>query len=287
MYYQEFEPSPAFSQHVECFWELELSPEETNKPYEVLAPDCTFDIVFCDQPLSLFFVHKNGKEKIPAGAIFIGQKTSGIYFCITRPQKVFGIRFKPFAFAHLFSVSPDQLTNKAIPLDKLFPIQESARLLIKSTIKEKEQQTKIVYAEKLILALFDDLLYIDQTFRAQLNYILARKGMLKIQDLFTTFDVSKVTLHKHFLEKMGLSPKQVSRIWRLNHFLQLQQEACHQNFTHLALEAGYYDQAHSIREFKAFFNHCPSRLFQQNSQLLKISQDIITRRFSNVYDPRV
>ena len=70
-------------------------------------------------------------------------------------------------------------------------------------------------------------------------------------------------------------------------FLQLQQQASHQNFTHLALEAGYYDQAHSIREFKAFFNHCPSHLFQQNSQLLKISQDIITRRFSNAYDPRV
>ena len=136
------------------------------------------------------------------------------------------------------------------------------------------------------MSLFDDLSYIDQQFRDQINFILDRKGVLKVQELFAEFQVSKVTLHKHFLRKMGLSPKQVSRIWRLNYFLQLQRNTQNRKLTELALEAGYYDQAHFIREFHRFFPYSPNRILQSNSQLLQISQGIIDRRFSNLYDPR-
>lgn len=286
MEYHEFQPKASFSQHIECFWKLTLLPEEVNQQYELLAPDCSFDIIFCEGLMQFQLVHSTEKINLPAGAVFVGQKTSGTYFSITEPQEIFGIRFKPFAFAHLFPIPPNQLTDKALPLNQVFSLDKVGRSLVQSILKTKEVEAKIVLAEQFTLTLFDELFYIDQTFRAQLNYIMNRKGILKIQDLFTEFGVSKVTLHKHFLAKMGLTPKQVSRIWRFNHFLQLQQTS-QRNLTALALEAGYYDQAHFIREFKAFFRLCPRHVFQNESQLLKISQGIIDRRFSNAYDPRV
>ncbi len=287
MDYSEFQPKASFSRHIECFWRLTLQPKEVNQQYELLAPDCSFDIIFSEDPVQFLSVHSVEKQNLPAGAVFVGQKTSGTYFSITQPQEIFGIRFKPFAFAHLFPIPPNQLTNKVLPLERVFSLNKVGRGLIQSILKARDNQAKITLAEQLILTLFDELFYIDQTFRAQLNYIMNRKGILKIQDLFTEFGVSKVTLHKHFLAKMGLTPKQVSRIWRFNHFLQLQQQANQKNLTTLALEAGYYDQAHFIHEFKVFFRHCPRHIFQKESQLLRISQGIIDRRFSNVYDPRM
>ncbi|MBX2874740.1 MAG: helix-turn-helix transcriptional regulator [Saprospiraceae bacterium] len=285
MRYQEQAAQAHFSRHIECFWELDLHPDEAQSPCELLVPDCTFDLIFCSTPIRFSLVGQSCTERMSIGANFIGQKTTGLYLCPEEPQRIFGVRFKPFALAHLFPIPPQQLTDKVLPLQQLFQIRTKEKTLIEDILSHDNLDEKVRCAECLVLSLFDELNYLDQQFREQLNYILERKGILKIQDLFGAFGVSKVTLHKHFLNKMGLSPKQVSRIWRLNYFLQLQRNTNKSKLTDLALKAGYYDQAHFIREFNRFFPYSPHRLLQSKSQLLQISQEIIDRRFSNLYDP--
>ena len=173
-----------------------------------------------------------------------------------------------------------------MPLDKLFVLGLKEKQLIKTILSSPTTAILLNQCDQLVDCLIGHQLYLDQTFRAQLNFILERKGVVKIGELFQTFGISKVTLRKHFLDKMGIAPKQVSRIWRLNHFLELQKQYPQDSLTQLAVGAGYYDQAHFIREFKYFFNQRPLSYFREGSRLLAISQDIISRRFSNQYDPR-
>ena len=285
MVYREALPHPILTQHVECFWELTILPQAANRHYEVMAPDCTFDIIFSPLPFTLEFTNKRLSTKINAGAAFLGQKTSSIRFSVKQPQRIFGVRFKPFAFAHLFSIPPTKMNNTALPLARLFDLKGEDCLLIKKLLRERSFGKKTEDGEKLVLRLLRDNLHVDQLFRAQLNYILDRRGQVEIRKLFSEFGISKVTLHKHFVQKMGLSPKAVSRIWRLNYFLDLKKQSSTDNLTQLALESGYYDQAHFIREFKSFFPDSPRQFFKQRSALLSISQDIISKRFSNRYDP--
>ena len=285
MYYREILPNPILSQHIECFWELEILPLEAKRKHEVMAPDCTFDIIFSTSPILLEFTNLGYYAKMNAGGAFVGQKTTGIKFSIKTPQTVVGIRFKPFAFAKFFPISPQSLTNRTIPIEQFFPLKQEDRAIINKILSPIHFDEKVKCFEALILRFLKEKLEVDQLFRAQLNYILERKGLLEIKELFSTFGISKVTLRKHFLEKMGISPKVVSRIWRLNHFLELQGQTQDSSLTQLALESGYYDQAHFIREFKNFFEASPRHFFRQESQLLNISQQIIAKRFSNQYDP--
>lgn len=285
MIYREVLPDPILTHHVECFWELTILPQATNCKYEVMAPDCTFDIIFSPFPLNTSFANSNFNTKINAGGAFVGQKTSGIRFSVKQAQRIIGIRFKPFAFAKLLPIAAQAITNKTLPLGKLFDLREEDRVLINTILGQKDFEQNAQLCEKLVLRILKEDLQVDQLFRAQLNYILNRKGLLEIRELFSAFDISKVTLHKHFIEKMGLSPKVVSRIWRLNYFLELKKQSHLNSLTRLALESGYYDQAHFIREFKSFFNDSPKQFFKQESQLLSISQDIISNRFSHRYDP--
>ena len=284
MIYREKLPRPLLSQHIECIWELDILPEEANRRYEVMAPDCTFDIIFSKYPLNLEFTNQKLSVKMNAGGAFVGQKTCSVKFSVKRPQTVVGIRFKPFAFANLVAFSP-QINNKTLPLKQLFDLKKEEQILIQNILGSAPFDQKVQYCEKLVLQILGDNLDVDQMFRAQLNYILDRKGLIEVRELFSEFGISKVTLRKHFLEKMGLSPKIVSRIWRLNHFLELKRASDCDSLTYLALESGYYDQAHFIREFKSFFHDSPKRFFKQESKLLSISQDIIANRFSNHYDP--
>lgn len=286
MFYREVQPDAQFSQHVECLWELKLSPDEIENQCELWSPDCTFEMVFTTHTLYLHFSGKAGLTKVAPGGSFLGQKTTGARFCTAVPLTLFGIRFKPFAFAHLLPSKLCQLNDQSIPIDTLFDLSKKERAAIQRILSGKDVAEKTQAAEVLMRGFFGQSCTVDPVLRAQLNYILDRKGLVQIKDIFREFNISKVTLHAQFLRNIGLTPKKVSRIWRLNYFLQLQKELPHYNLTQLCLEAGYYDQAHFIKEFKGFFHFCPQQFFRKESNLLRISQEIIGRRFTNQYDPR-
>jgi methylphosphotriester-DNA--protein-cysteine methyltransferase len=114
-----------------------------------------------------------------------------------------------------------------------------------------------------------------------------RHGNLKISEILEEFSTSKVTLRKHFINKVGLTPKKVSQIWRMNRVLQLKEDYPSLNLTALCLDAGFYDQAHFIKDFRLSFGLAPKKLFSQNSNLIKIANLNISKRFSNQYDPRI
>ena len=140
-------------------------------------------------------------------------------------------------------------------------------------------------SEQLMLNISKDNLIVDPMLRDQVNYILERKGILRVNEMYSEFGISKVGLRNNFINKIGLTPKKVSQIWRLNYFLYLQQNTSCQNLTQLGLDAGFYDQAHFIKEFKSFFHCSPLHFFKNEHHLLKISQETISKRLFNVYDP--
>lgn len=285
MNYAEFKPSPHLSRHVECFWQLEFTPAEASRPLEILCPDCSFDMLFASDVFALQFRGTGQREIVKTGAALVGQKTNSVHLRVNRPSCLFGIRLKPFALAGLLPVPLFQLTDRLIPLTELFAFTHSQAAMLRDLVTARSIENRLVLAERLSVDLLHSDLKVDELLRAQCNYIMDRKGNLAVGDLLKEFGVSKVTLHRHFLDKLGLPAKKVSRIWRLNYFLQLKKDTTEENFTQLCLEAGYYDQAHFIRDFRSFFRIAPGQAFREPSQLIRISQAVIDRRFGNHYDP--
>ncbi|MEM8891695.1 MAG: helix-turn-helix domain-containing protein [Bacteroidota bacterium] len=286
MHYKEIQVPDHFSRHVEIYWEMHIQAGELNLLNDLLLPDCTFNIIFSDQDLYLKSAYEKSWKCMPAGVHFLGLRNTPLSFRIKKSVKVFGIRFKPFAFARIFQIPIHKLTDQFFPLDELFQLKNSQQQFIRNILKKWETELQCKEANQLLESILEDSLSIDQNLRAQLNYILDRKGVLRVQDLFTEFGVSKVTLHKHFVNKVGLSPKKVSRIWRMNYFLQLKNTSTDENLTSLCLECGFYDQAHFIKEFKSMLGSAPREFLGQKSELLEISRFAIQQRFNNQYDPR-
>ncbi|MCB0653976.1 MAG: AraC family transcriptional regulator [Saprospiraceae bacterium] len=285
MLYVEYLPKSTLSRHVECFWELDFAPDDLRGQFEMLSPDCTYDIIFSTENLSFRPINASTWQKIPTGAAFMGQRTSSIQYKVTRPVKIFGIRFKPFAFWNLIPFPLYKLNDKAFSLTDIFEITPLCNQLIKRILSGSEVQAKMELSEQLMLNISKDNLIVDPMLRDQVNYILERKGILRVNEMYSEFGISKVGLRNNFINKIGLTPKKVSQIWRLNYFLYLQQNTSCQNLTQLGLDAGFYDQAHFIKEFKSFFHCSPLHFFKNEHHLLKISQETISKRLFNVYDP--
>lgn len=54
------------------------------------------------------------------------------------------------------------------------------------------------------------------------------------------------------LERTGLTPKHLARILRFRHAAQRARPARRADWATIALDCGYYDQAHLINEFREF-----------------------------------
>jgi len=66
-----------------------------------------------------------------------------------------------------------------------------------------------------------------------------------------------------FRETIGVSPKTFAKLGRFHRALRAAREADRANWSSIAAEAGDYDQAHLIAEFRAFTGVTPRRFLDE------------------------
>jgi AraC-like DNA-binding protein len=85
-------------------------------------------------------------------------------------------------------------------------------------------------------------------------------GKIRMRALAQQLGVSQDALEKHFRRVVGASPKQFATIVRVRQTVDLSRQS--PSLTALALDAGYYDQSHFIRDFRAITGEAPGHFFQ-------------------------
>lgn len=285
MEYSETLPDNILSNHIESYWQIK-SNNLGNEGLELLLPTCTFNIIFSNKAcLVKSKVSKDWKIQ-SKGATFFGQTNNSVVIKSKDPIHLYGIRFKPFAFSKISHQPAYILNDDFVSLDNLYPLAKKMENRIREIVSRIGKHEIYYLIDELMFDFFKDELSVDEKLRAQLNFIMDRRGSIKINEVFRTFGISKVTLRKHFINKVGLTPKKVSQIWRMNYMLQLKSEKPKRKLTSLCLQAGFYDQAHFIKDFKQLFHLPPAKFFSEKSQIIELAQHNISRRFSNQYDPK-
>lgn len=155
------------------------------------------------------------------------------------------------------------------PLHELF--RESVSLdnfMLRSELLSLEEQLaeapgnpqRIARLEQFLVARMTNI-EPDQLVLTALALIHKSKGNIRIKDLAQQLHTSPSPLEKRFRAAVGASPKKFASIVRLKHVLQ--QYPAAGSLTELGYEAGFYDQAHFIKEFKAFTGDTPEDFFRK------------------------
>jgi len=95
---------------------------------------------------------------------------------------------------------------------------------------------------------------------AAIRAIAAAAGAIRVRTLAQDLGISQDALEKHFRRIVGATPKQFATIVRLRQAVDLSRQS--PSLTTLALDAGYYDQSHFIRDFRAITGEAPGHFFQ-------------------------
>jgi AraC-like DNA-binding protein len=94
-----------------------------------------------------------------------------------------------------------------------------------------------------------------------LKTLQASRGARSIGALSRDLSCSRKTLIQRFHAQIGLSPKAVANILRFAHAVERIRAADEESWADLAVDCGYYDQAHFNRDFRRFSGRTP-REFQ-------------------------
>lgn len=84
---------------------------------------------------------------------------------------------------------------------------------------------------------------------------------IKVAQLAKQLGWSSRYLRKIAQKHLGMSPKMVQKIGRLQHSLAIKMQNTPITYSHLAIEAGYYDQSHMIADYQTLLGHSPGILF--------------------------
>lgn len=285
--YIELPPPAWLSNSVEVFWCRKLS-------HRVLfLPQGVFDLIIHNQPLNYSAVNKQDTfSSVPAGISLLGQQVNAYNLDSTQAQWIFGIRLKPFSFLKQNFISSLEAKNTLESVTHLLSQHPFlfALLPLLEQLSEQTLQTDVPVLIKQVCPwlhsqfIANDFI-ISPILRAQTNAILTARGDIQISDICHHFSVSKVTLRQHFLNNIGLLPKELCKIWRLNNFL-LETQNHQQTLTDSAINAGYFDQAHLNREFKSLLGQTPKTYLQSQSYQNNLAvQASINKRFVGEYDP--
>jgi transcriptional regulator GlxA family with amidase domain len=109
-------------------------------------------------------------------------------------------------------------------------------------------------------------------------------GNIDIDRVASQCNVTARKLQRLFREHVGLPPKVLARIFRFQHIFRVAESACPTEWTQVALECGYVDQAHLIRDFRDFAGQTPAALLRAESDLAEVF--LRARRVSHFSNPR-
>jgi AraC-like DNA-binding protein len=226
--YREIPPSPHLAAVIECFW-IGHSSGGSHR----VTPDGCADILFTGGDLRL-----------------VGPMTVWRDFALVAGQHLFGARFRPGMWNALAGVPADRLTDRTLPLDDLWGAR-AARLALQLT--EAPSATQAIHALQAAVPAPVGPSPVERA----LAWMERRGGAVSMDDLARHAGLSPRQLRRVCLERTGLPPKFLARVLR---FRRAQQGlAAHRRaLADLALDCGYYDQAHFIHEFREFSGRTPT-----------------------------
>lgn len=168
---------------------------------------------------------------------------------------VFNILFQPSAFHRLVGIDMTSLVNRdPAATDVLGP---RALLLRDAVLSAADFPSRVAAAEQCIGRMLDGRPPVDGIDRAS-RLLVATRGRARIDALAERSGLGPRQFQRQFARQVGLSPKLYARTVRFEAALTAHRSAPAKLWTDIVHEAGYFDQAHFVRECRALTGVPPS-----------------------------
>ena len=217
------------------FYEFSL---RENKSHKVKAvPDGSIEL--------LFNIGNNKVTTYISGTVFKVKAWE-----LGEDDRCFGVRFQPGQGVLPKELSIDMLVNNDIEIDgNIFGDNLAERIALSKDISERSE---------IFIGAYQNIIYNRNEFsdKEKINeYLVSRitrsRGQVNMKELENETNYSACYLRRIFKNYHGISPKHFAQYVRFQTLLDKMKND-YMHYDELALECGYYDEAHMMKEFKKY-----------------------------------
>src|SRR5688500_4570712 len=254
MYYYEVVPHASLRPFVRCFWGLRI--DDARPDLQRVLPDgCCELVIHCGDRFTQLL---DGRAVAQPTRLFVGPSTRALTLAPGRRVDVIAIRFEPGGAALMVNTPVGLLRDTVSALDD---VDANFGLDIIDALTPLADVQRITFLER-ILGRRIERVSLDRAVSCTQQTIVRRGGQVRMTALARETGLSLRQLQRRFEQQVGLSPKQLARLARLQRALAVASRTT-ATYGRIAAEAGYADHAHFAREFTAIAGVSPRQYFAE------------------------
>jgi len=231
-------PAPALSDWIEHFWQVDWHLEGAPPQPQETLPHPSVHLVIESGEAGIHGVHTGRYRRRLSGNAY-----------------AFGIKFRPGGFQPFLRGDVSTLTNRSLPVASI--LGGTGDAWVEAIRAAADIQARVELAERFLgerRPAADPKVAQAATCVAR---IAADPAITSVEQLIAQGESGKRGLQRLFKHYVGVGPKWIINRYRLHEAVARIQAGAVVDWAQLALELGYFDQAHFIRDFHALVGMTP------------------------------
>ncbi len=253
--FKRYQPGHLLRPYVQCYWHIRHKDLPTGAPTEFMHPEGGTGIIFnFGDPI--FF---NG-QAFTDHCLVNGPSNKTTRLILQGRVDLFGVRFYPGAGYPFFRIPLAELSSHPLNADDCSLDYEWQALW---ALSPSDIKGRVSCIERWLLQRVGNYLGQQSPVHSALHWLKQQNGSTPISALSDELTISSRQVERLFKLWVGLSPKQLLRMQRLHQVREQLKQPHLTSLTEAAYQAGYYDQAHFIHEFKQVVGLTPGQYRQR------------------------
>ncbi len=253
MQYSERPPHAELANYVRCIWTFDASPDDGSAGVQRVVPDGCPEIILhygqhCHE------VNASGKLERQPRFLFAGQLSQPLLLQPSLQAGMIGVRLQPAGARIFLGMSMRDTPNARLDLTQVWAqdggnvidaVRTACNNHARVQIIERFLRRKITYQRVVP----------DRAVAHGVALLQRHAGKITVDDIADQCELSSRQLERRFLNEVGFPPRLLASIFRFRRVFDLVEQSNLGVLT--AIDAGYFDQPHMIRDFKRFSGQTP------------------------------
>jgi len=278
-------PAPPLASFIRCFWYSKTEPRSDWAPgpapgsgpssqpgephrFERLLPTGEASLVFnlLDEEMRLYDADDPRRFESCGLAGLTGVRTRSIAIDAANEDCVVGIQFQPGGAFPFFPMPAGELAHRSAPLEDLWGAR--AAEIREQLLAAGSVDAMFATLERLLLAQLVRPLELHPAIRFARGHICRAPHVATVSGVMERIGLSQRRFIELFRDQVGLAPKAFCRVRRFQRVLSAVHRKESVDWVQVALDGGYYDQAHLIHDFQGFSGLTPAAYLERATEHL-------------------
>ena len=209
-----------------------------------------------DEPIRVYDWKNPDQFETFGESVLSGTRSEPFVIDTLQQERVFGVQFRAGGSFPFFRIPSAEAENRDLPLECVW--RGAANAMRERLLEAKSIPAMFTVAEAALMQQLARPLELHPAVAFAARRFSTNPHTATVASVLNAIGLSHRRFSQLFHEQTGLGPKAFCRVRRFQRVLRYIHAARDTEWTQIALDCGYFDQAHFIHDFQGFSGFTPS-----------------------------